>query len=317
MSLAANAQSTTADGLRRPRGSSGATRKSQPGASSHAQKSRRSSSVEISPQEEDALMDPWSGEYTRISQDVIADDSVRFSISHWRSTLHHQPRQDASPSISPLTACLPLPSPTKPSNFRVLVRPVPPSECTPLPCPTVLSSPAPTLMPTYHEKAAVDLLPNQPRSYNRPPTYGLYTAPGSTPNPSSNNIIPAGTLLTIYASHVLPLSSYTSAPLSQYSLLHLPKPHVRLVPPPLSLALDAREMGNESRFIRNGCHPNAVLRPVISPNESEGVVWGVYSTQEMSARGEEIVLGWEWDRASVVHRLGSLLEWGCNDNQDE
>ena len=40
-------------------------------------------------------------------------------------------------------------------------------------------------------------------------------------------------------------------------------PFVHLIPPPLSLALDARQAGNEARFARSGCRPNAVLRPVL------------------------------------------------------
>lgn len=43
----------------------------------------------------------------------------------------------------------------------------------------------------------------------------------------------------------------------------MPKPHVHLIPPPLNLALDARMTGNEARFVRSGCRPNAVLRPVL------------------------------------------------------
>lgn len=43
----------------------------------------------------------------------------------------------------------------------------------------------------------------------------------------------------------------------------LPQPHVHLLPPPLSLALDARLAGTEAHFATNGCRPNAVLRPVL------------------------------------------------------
>jgi hypothetical protein len=38
---------------------------------------------------------------------------------------------------------------------------------------------------------------------------------------------------------------------------------VHLVPPPLELCLDARGVGGEGRWVRSGCHPNAVLRPVV------------------------------------------------------
>ena len=35
------------------------------------------------------------------------------------------------------------------------------------------------------------------------------------------------------------------------------------MPPPLDVVLDARRVGNEGRFARSGCWPNAVVRPVI------------------------------------------------------
>lgn len=50
------------------------------------------------------------------------------------------------------------------------------------------------------------------------------------------------------------------------------------MPPPLDVVLDARRVGNEGRFARSGCWPNAVVRPVIcvpsafppSSNDSNG-----------------------------------------------
>lgn len=50
------------------------------------------------------------------------------------------------------------------------------------------------------------------------------------------------------------------------------------MPPPLDVVLDARRVGNEGRFARSGCWPNAVVRPVIcvlpasssSPNNTNG-----------------------------------------------
>lgn len=38
---------------------------------------------------------------------------------------------------------------------------------------------------------------------------------------------------------------------------------MHLVPPPFELCLDARGVGGEGRWVRSGCHPNAVLRPVV------------------------------------------------------
>ncbi len=52
-------------------------------------------------------------------------------------------------------------------------------------------------------------------------------------------------------------------------LAGMPMPYVHLIPPPLSLALDARITGSEARFARSGCRPNAVLRPVLCRRRSD------------------------------------------------
>ena len=116
----------------------------------------------------------------------------------------------------------------------------------------------------------------------------------------------------------------------------MPKPHVHLVPPPLSVALDARAAGNEARFIRSGCHPNAVLRPVLcskskgkkktskraqtrtddgeeaeaaSEEHDPTLRFAVYALRDLKA-SEEVVLGWEWDDGAVVHHLPALIAEG-------
>lgn len=91
----------------------------------------------------------------------------------------------------------------------------------------------------------------------------------------------------------------------------MPKPFVHLVGPPLDLALDARLTGRESRYVRNGCRPNAVLRPVLcSPKKrhqhnpqtteditaqeeaAESLSFAVFALRDLKAN-EEVVLGWE------------------------
>lgn len=284
-------------------------------------------------------------------------------------------------------------------------------------------------------------------SYARPPSYGLFTncptahAQSQSSSSSTSNLqyyttpIPAGTMLIPYVSCVGSLESYVRDRSSQYELLQVAKPFVRLVgstaskpSPPvnsrlyqstssewrrprmrskssaslpslkmdmddsdsdassspshsdheeddrstiheddyttgaedevnggkvyddderggLALALDAREMGNEARWARCGCFPNAVIRPVLGlvPSNSQsssststsstsstklskpkkggeaklGISWALFSTRPIAPRGEEIVLGWEWDRGSVVHRLKRILKNGCKDAKEE
>ena len=107
----------------------------------------------------------------------------------------------------------------------------------------------------------------------------------------------------------------------------MPKPYVHLVPPPISVALDARMTGNEARFVRSGCRPNAVLRPVLCPSrhsrksqsngehqesDDPGVLkFAIFALRDLKAC-EEVVLGWEWDDGAVVHQLPALIEEGSH-----
>lgn len=88
--------------------------------------------------------------------------------------------------------------------------------------------------------------------YPRPTTYGLFAyAP-----------ISAGSFILPYKGEVVDLESYRSNPINQYELLGTPKGAVRALPHPWSIVVDSRTWGNEARFARSGCRPNAVLRVV-------------------------------------------------------
>lgn len=107
----------------------------------------------------------------------------------------------------------------------------------------------------------------------------------------------------------------------------MPKPFVHLVPRPFPVALDARMAGDQTRFARSGCRPNAILRPVLCKDKRKGVNgsasngetsvdedpgtlrYAIFALRDLKAC-EEIVLGWEWDDGSVVHQLPALIESG-------
>lgn len=133
----------------------------------------------------------------------------------------------------------------------------------------------------------------------RPPSYAVHT---TSPIPSSQ-------LITPYTSCITPSSLYLSDSLNSYAHLGMPKPFVHLLGPPLDIVLDSRIAGDRSRFVRNGCRPNAVLRPVLcgQPRESETLTFGVFSLRDLKAN-EEVVLGWEWDDGNAVHALPALIE---------
>ena len=131
-----------------------------------------------------------------------------------------------------------------------------------------------------------------------PPAYGVH----ATQPISSDHLI------TPYLSRITPSTSYLADPLNAYAHLGMPKPFVHLMGPPLGVALDARQVGNEGRFVRSGCRPNAVLRPVLCEQKGEETLgFGVFALRDLKV-GEEIVLGWEWDDGNAVHTLPALLK---------
>ncbi|CAL1698683.1 unnamed protein product [Somion occarium] len=143
----------------------------------------------------------------------------------------------------------------------------------------------------------------------RPPAYSVHTT----------QPIPSHTLIAPYISTIVPSTHYLSDPLNSYAHLSMPKPFVHLLGPPLDVALDARTTGQETRYVRNGCRPNAVLRPVLcnrNPHSSddrtsnadlaETLTFGVFALRDLKAQ-EEVILGWEWDDGSVIHQLPALI----------
>ena len=139
----------------------------------------------------------------------------------------------------------------------------------------------------------------------RPPSYTVRT---TQPIPSSSLIAP-------YTSTIIPSTVYLSDPLNSYAHLGMPKPFVHLMGPPLDVALDARLAGNGTRYVRSGCRPNAVLRPMLcrrshktsSTGCDDTLTFGVFALRDLKAH-EEVVLGWEWDDGSVIHHLPALID---------
>ncbi|KZP29473.1 hypothetical protein FIBSPDRAFT_727345, partial [Athelia psychrophila] len=142
---------------------------------------------------------------------------------------------------------------------------------------------------------AVASVPHPSASSARPPSYALHTT----------GPVPPASLIAPYASTVTSTSAYLADPLNAYAHLGMPKPFVHLLGPPLDVALDARIAGNEARFARSGCKPNAALRPVLCDSE-EKLGFGVFALRALGA-GEEVVLGWEWDDGHAVHALPALI----------
>lgn len=172
------------------------------------------------------------------------------------------------------------------------------------------------------------------RSFSKPVMHGLF----------AETAIPAGAFITEYRGELFSADSYRNDRTNQYHSIGATKPHVHLFPPPLSLAIDARRFGTEARFARFGCHPNAVIRPILFyqtkgslPDEQEDssaesragspafaslaadaashgtqdggpeVRFGLFALRDIT-KSHEIVLGWEWDDQHIVHFLPELVQ---------
>ncbi|PPQ74764.1 hypothetical protein CVT24_003189 [Panaeolus cyanescens] len=173
--------------------------------------------------------EPWNSAYVHIREDVVADDETRQKLrmhaKNWRGVcaLVDEPASSSSST-----------QPSEPHlNPTTKLKPIPQN---------VISA-FPLLSPHYTSSHPSIL----------PPSYSLHT---TAPLSSSSLIIPL-------KSRISSSTSYLRDPLNSYAHLGMPRPFVHLVGPPLDVALDGRGVGNEARWVRSGCVPNAVVRPVL------------------------------------------------------
>ncbi|KAH8989042.1 hypothetical protein EDB86DRAFT_2008934 [Lactarius hatsudake] len=252
---------------------------------------KRRPSVNVQPVGEDEHVnvdEPWTHSYIPIFKDIVPHqetrDNLRRQAKHWRgvSALSHPPFPPGPLDNTPVVLSTP------PSTSPTSIRPLP------------------------HSSFSHPVLSSHTNPSVRPPSYSMHTI----------QPILSSKLITPFTSTIIPSSAYLSDPLNAYAHHGMPKPFVHLFGPPLDVALDARITGNEARFVRSGCRPNAVLRPMIcSPTkgtdqrdpssskcrDSETLTFGVFALRDIKAN-EEVVLGWEWDDGNAVHHLPALIE---------
>ncbi|KZT68445.1 hypothetical protein DAEQUDRAFT_692349 [Daedalea quercina L-15889] len=253
----------------------------------HAKRKRRASTV-AAPSHEDELVDidePWTLSYVHINQDIVPHDETRDRLR--RVASQWRGVTALKPNASEPTT----PAILEPGDFQSS----PLINLHPLPSSSFLSSISANLDPSV-----------------RPPSYAAHTA----------RAIPSSGMITPYTSTITPSTVYLADPLNAYAHLSMPKPFVHLIGPPLDVALDSRATGNLGRFVRSGCRPNAVLRPVLCPrgkarataptshlddDDRETLTFGVFALRDLKAH-EEVILGWEWDDGSVIHQLPALID---------
>lgn len=119
--------------------------------------------------------------------------------------------------------------------------------------------------------------------------------------------VPANRFLTEIYGDITLKSEYKFDPDNNFAMLGTTCPHVFFYPT-LDLCVDARYRGNEARFIRRSCHPNAELRSII-PLQAKGdqtIRLGVFAKDDI-VKGQEITIGWNWQRGHISWKRN--LEW--------
>ncbi|TFY56881.1 hypothetical protein EVJ58_g7370 [Rhodofomes roseus] len=252
----------------------------------HTKRKRRVSTT-TAPSHEDEHVDidePWALSYVHINQDTIPHDETRDRLRRVAT------RWRGVTALKPSTSEPTTPAILDPGDFQ----------------PSPLINLRPLSSSSYLPSISANLDPSV-----RPPSYAAHTV----------RAVPSSGMITPYTSTITPSTAYLADPLNAYAHLSMPKPFVHLIGPPLDVALDSRTSGNLGRFVRSGCRPNAVLRPVLCPrgksratapndtddDDRETLTFGVFALRDLKAH-EEVVLGWEWDDGSVVHQLPALID---------
>src|SRR5579863_10130832 len=89
---------------------------------------------------------------------------------------------------------------------------------------------------------------------------------------------------------------YKGDPINQFSTLQRPKQYVLFSPlNTLDIYVDARLYGNDARYVRRSCFPNARVALVCVPNPPErGIHFGLFAKKNIKTR-EEITIGHDWN----------------------
>ena len=101
---------------------------------------------------------------------------------------------------------------------------------------------------------------------------------------------------------------YKNDPINQYSILRRPKPYVLFCPPnTLDIYVDARLYGNDARYVRRSCFPNARVALICVQNPPDrGIHFGLFATKNIKTR-DEITIGYDWNPAHKMEEMISAV----------
>ncbi|KAL0084913.1 hypothetical protein F4703DRAFT_1774307 [Phycomyces blakesleeanus] len=123
----------------------------------------------------------------------------------------------------------------------------------------------------------------------------------------SDTHIPTDWFLMEVNGDVFLKSEYKFNPINEFSELGTQREHV-LFYPTLDLCIDARYHGNNGRYIRRSCHPNADVRSIVLSHAKDDnmIHLGIFTREEIRP-GQEVTLGWNWQRGHIAWQKN--IEW--------
>lgn len=97
---------------------------------------------------------------------------------------------------------------------------------------------------------------------------------------------------------------YKNDPINQYSTLQRPKQYVFFSPADtLDLYVDARLYGNDARYVRRSCYPNAKVAFICVVDGSErGIHFCLLTTKKVKTR-EEITVAHDWNLSHQIEKM--------------
>lgn len=155
---------------------------------------------------------------------------------------------------------------------------------------------------------------NPKHKFNGVQKVGLYITERAA-TPGVDTVIPAGTTVIEYLGEVDFFNLYKANQANQYSSWGTVKPKVAVVDlrlfedqPPVSVIIDARFVGNESRFIRKSCSTaaNCEIKPIYVP-QTRSFKFVVVTNKPIALKGEameeELRIAWEWDPEHPIRQM--------------
>ena len=263
--------------------------------------------------EHEYFREAWRMEYTPITNNIASSKRARIAMAELFEEWRDADTEEASSSKRTIVDSSGLPSPTNTGatrlspdhgfltpGFDVLAPPIPPIFLTHPDLDSLAPSVTIKSINDHHSFLPLNYAEDDVGGgvYTRPAVYGVFM----------DDRIAIGAFVGEFRGSLIDCETYRKDPVNQYAGLGVPKPYVHSLGPPINLIVDARGYGNELRFVRNGCHPNVVLRPLLWRREGgePKLRFGLFASRPIE-KNEEIILAWEWDDSHVVHSIQHVV----------